>query len=472
MGQPNALKILIPTEIAQMYGYFSLQAILIFYLINALSYSDAKAYLFAGHFIALAYLTPVIGGWIADRFLGNRIAVLLGGMILCMGYALLFFGQPTLLIGLSLIIIGNGLFKSNIASFIGEFYHRHDARRESGFTLVYAGANIGSLLAIFSIGYIQKLFGWKMCFAIPSFVLLFGVLLFLWGFHYFNDKGLPPNNQKITFLTVLKNAPITFLWFSVVLTIIYYSIKLSIGNYFIYIFALFFLAMIVKLFWKSEINVRRHLLALMILFLIATYYKAMFFETYLVVNVFTDRLVDRIIWGYEVPATVFLSLGSLFTILLGPLFAYLWQSNKIILSSSFKFTLSILLVGIAMQMLAIWLIIETDSLLPTTSIILFRLIFAISELFILPIGLSVFTEYAPKHAVGLMIGGWYITAALGGKLAGMLANIAEIPKSSMSFYDLKIIYHHAFQQYALLNFILFIIFLMFVPIINTLLRRE
>ncbi len=141
--QPKALKILMLTEMAEVYGYFSLQAILIFYLLNVLSYSDANAYLFAGHFIALAYLMPVIGGWVADRFLGNRIAILFGGLLLCMGYALLIFGQPTFLLGLSLIIVGNGLFKSTLSSFIGEFYCQHDSHREAGFTLVFAGVNIG-----------------------------------------------------------------------------------------------------------------------------------------------------------------------------------------------------------------------------------------------------------------------------------------------------------------------------------------
>ncbi len=245
-----------------------------------------------------------------------------------------------------------------------------------------------------------------------------------------------------------------------------------IGNYFVYISALLFFLYIVRLFFKSEINVRRPLAALMILFLIATYYKAMFFESYLIINVFTDRLVDRTILGHNIPATVFLSLGSLFTILLGPLFACLWQSNKIILSTAFKFNLSILMVGIAMQILAIWLIPGTNATISAASIFIFRLIFAISELFILPLGLSVVTEYAPKNHMGLMMGGWYITAALGGKLAGILANMTDIAKGGMRVFDLKIVYHSAFQQYALLNFGLFMIFLMLVPIINALLKKE
>lgn len=471
--QPKALSILIPTEMAETYGYFTLQAILVLYLIKELSYSDANAYAFSGQFVALAYLMPVIGGWLADRLLGNRIAILLGGLLLCMGYALLTLGQYSLFAGLSLIVIGNGLFKANISSFIGEFYTQNDSRREAGFTLAYTGINLGSLFAIAGVGYIQKYIGWGACFGAASFALLLGVSVFRWGFHYFNNKGLPPNIQSKTLWAFLTNKPAIFLWLCVAFIIVYYLLKDTMfGTYSIYLIGLLFCLYVAKISQQLDANARRNLLALMILFLIATFYKAMFFETYLVVNVFTDRLVDRTVFGHEIPATVFLSLGSLFTILLGPLIAYIWQSNKIILSIPVKFALSILIVGGCMQMLAAWLTIETNVILPAASILFFRFFFAISELFILPLGLSMVTEYAPKNCVGLMMGGWYITAAFGGKLAGILANYADVPKDTMDLHHLKTIYHLAFQHYALLNFVLFAVCLMLVPIINKLLNKR
>src|SRR5579862_4935038 len=441
MHQPKALNILIPTEMASIYGYFSLQAILIFYLIKQLAYSDAAAYSFSGQFIALAFLMPVLGGWVADRYLGNRIAVILGGVLLCIGYFLLSFGQPTFLPGLSFIIIGNGLFRPSISSLIGEFYNHNDSRREAGFTLVYTGANIGSFLAVISVGYIQKFFGWSACFVASSFVLLVAICLFRWGYRYFNSKGLSPTNSKIREINFSKKILI-FFYILLALLVIYYLLKYAIlNNYFVCLFALIFFLYLAKIYFQLEFNARKHLIALLILFAIATYYKAMFFESYLVINVFTERLVDRTLFGHEIPATVFLSLGSLFTIIIGPLFAYFWQKNNKFISNYFKCILSILIIGIGMQTLAFWLSIESDTVLPSVSIFMFRFLFAISELFILPIGLSMITEYAAKNRVGLMIGGWYITAALGGKLSGILANDANIPRTSVSLHDLKIIYH-------------------------------
>lgn len=463
--QPKALRILIPAEMAEVYGYFTLQAILVFYMTKQLAFSDAHAYTFSGQFIALAYLLPVMGGWVADRFLGNRLAILWGGLLMCIGYALLMLGWQLFLAGLTLIIVGNGLFKSNISSFIGEFYTRDDARREAGFTLAYTGVNLGSLIAIASAGYLQQLIGWGACFGAASLALLLGVLLFLWGYHYFDGKGLPPQ-------TTLKNKSVLFLCLCAVLTIVYYAMTFTLfGNYSIYAASLLFCLYIANIAWQIDKPARRRLLAIMILFVMAIFYKAMFFESYLVVNVFTDRLVDRTLFGHDIPATVFLSAGSLFTIMLGPLFAYLWQTKKLKLSIPFKFALSVLIIGCCMQMLVVALALEAHAMLPINSILLFRFFFAISELCILPLGLSMITEYAPKHYVGLMMGGWYMTAALGGKLAGVLATYANVPTGSLDLHHMKLIYQQAFQHYALLNFALFAVFLLLVPSINKLLTN-
>lgn len=461
--QPKALKIFFLTEMWEQYSFYTLQSLLVFFLIKQLSFSDADTYIFSGQFAALVYLTPVIGGWIADRFLGKRIAVLLGGLFLCMGYALLTLGQHALFMALSLIIVGNGLFKPNVCSFLGEFYTQHDSRREAGFTLFYVGINIGALLAMFCAGYIQKFVGWAACFGVASFMLLLGVSFFRWGFRYFADKGLPPKSQSKIFV---------LLWCCIGLIITYCALTvIRLGNYGLYIFGILFCLYVVKVSLQLDANARRHILALMLLFIIAIFYKAMFFETYFVVNVFTDRVVERTWFGHEIPATVFLGLGAFFSILFGPLWAKLWQSNKIKCSIPIKFALALLMVGGCMQMLA-WLTADTNAMLSAVWIIIFRLFFAISELFIFPIALSMVSEYSPKSCVGMMMGGWFMSAAFGGKLAGVWAHYADVPKGVTDLHLLNNIYHQAFQHYAVLNYILFFICLMLVPAIQKLLKKR
>lgn len=470
--QPKALKVFFLTEMWEQYAFYTLQPLLVFLLIKKLSYSDADAYLFTGQFTGLVYLTPVIGGWIADHFLGKRIAALLGGLFLCIGYALIALGEHTLFIGLSFVIVGHGLFKPNIVSFLGEFYSRYDSRREAGFTLFYVGINIGALLAMFCAGYIQKLLGWAACFGVASFMLLLGMSFFRWGFRYFADKGLPPEFSTETLTAFLRKKPISIALLFISLMLAYYSLTvIRFGDYSLYSCGILFCLYIAKIAWKLDENARRNILALMLLFIIAIFYKTMFFETYLVVNVFTDRVVDRTLFGHEIPAIVFLGLGGFFSILLGPLWAKIWQSKKIKCSIPVKFTLSILIIAGCMQMLA-WLTTETNTLLPPIWIILFRLVFAISELFIFPIAFAAISKYAPNNYTGIMMGGWFMSAAFAGKLAGVLASYADVPKGITDLYQLNIIYHHAFQYYAALNFAVFFICLILAPIIHKLLRKN
>lgn len=464
--QPKALKILIPTEMTETFGYFTLQAILIFYLTQKLSFSDENAYMLSGQFIALAWLAPVVGGWITDRILGYRVAILSGSLILCMGYALLSLGRDKLFLGLSLIIVGQGLVKPNISSFIGEFYtEQQKTQRRAGFTLFYIGINIGSLLATASVGYIQQYFNWGVCFGVASFALLLGASIFRWGFRYFDQKGFPPH-RKLNITTL-------FLIFCCLLVSVYFSLKITFfGDYGLYAIGLLFFLYVVIIYRQLEIAARRNLLALMILFAIAIFYKAMFFEDYLVVNLFTERLVNRTIFEHEIPATTFLSLSSLFTILLGICFVHIWRSQKLICSIPMQFAASLFIVSGCMTMLAIWLTLDATRLLPATSIILFRFFFSISELLILPLGLSMITEYAPQNHKGMIMGGWYFTAALGGKLAALLANYANVPQGNINVYLMNRIYQTAFQKYAILNWVVFAICLLLTPMLNKLLEKN
>ncbi len=471
-AQPKALRILLPTQMAETYGYFTLQSILIFYLTKQLSFSDADAYAFSGQFIALAWLSPMVGGWIADQFLGARVAILLGSFLLCIGYAILALGQHTLLTGLSLVIVGGGLFKPNISSFMGEFYASGDSRRAAGFTLIYVAINLASLLAIAGVGYIQQYIGWGACFGAASFALFLGITIFSSGFRYFNDKGLPATIQSNSLWIFLNRQFLKIiLGLCIALILVYISMRtIDLGNYSLAIFGLLFVFYLLSISRKLVVSDRYKLLGLMILFIIAIFYKAMFFENYLVINVLTDRLIDRRIYGHEIPALVFLSFGSLFTLILGPLFAYVWQSNRIKLSIPIKFALSLLLVSICMAMLATWLKFETQ-LVQITVIILYRFLFTVSELLILPIGLAAVTEYAPKNYRGLMMGAWYFTAAVGGKLAGLLASYADVPTQITNITNIKMIYQSALQKFSMFSFTFFILCLMLTPIINKLLNK-
>jgi len=470
MKQPKALKVFFLTEMWERFGFYVNQAMLVLYLTQALSFSDERSYAILGQFTALAYIMPIIGGWACDRFLGNRMAVLSGGLLLCIGYALLSLNQDMLFLGLSLAAAGNGLLKPNISSFLGQYYHVNDPRREAGFTIFYVGINTGVLLATLSAGYIRDFLGWSACFGAASLALLIGVSVFRYGFRYFENKGLPPQNlQKVKIL----------LGFAAAIAVVYVlMVSEGLGSYALYGGGLFFLFYLIWLAIKSDEVFRTRIFAILLLFMISTVFWGLFFEIFLAVNLFTERAVDRILWGHQIPASVFIGLEDIFIILIGPALALMWQKlsesarqgNSLMerwFSIPMKFALSLLLLGVSMQVL-VFAIGQSSSTAGVSAgwLVLFYLFVTLGELFISPIGLSMITEFMPAEYSGLMMGAWFMTLGFGGKLSGVLAQYASVPEGSQSVIELNAIYQQAFQSYAWIGFAAFFVGLLFIPLVN------
>lgn len=195
---PLGLPILSMTEFWERFGFYIVQGLLILYLVSKFNFSDTKSYEILGAFTALAYIMPVIGGYVADKSLGFHLPIIVGGMLLAAGYSLLAFEQlPLLYIGLGFITVGNGLFKPNVSSLLGFLYNDNDPRRESGFTIFYIGINAGGLFANASSGFIQQHLGWSASFLSASVGLIIGVLTFVLFKSSLQGKG--QSKAKLSF---------------------------------------------------------------------------------------------------------------------------------------------------------------------------------------------------------------------------------------------------------------------------------
>ncbi len=466
MNQPKALRVCFLTEMWERFGLYAMQSILVFYLIEKMSFSDMDSYIVLGQFTALLYMMPVIGGWAADRFLGNRFAVLIGGFLLCVGYAILALQKHTLFMGLSLVVIGNSLLKPNISSFLGQFYQPNDNRREAGFTLFYVGINIGVLLATFSTGYIKQWAGWGASFAASSLALVIGVCVFRWGYRYFEDKGFPPIKHVSSLPAFLRQRPSFFLWLILAVTVIYFALtSANLGSYVLYVFGLLFCGYVITLAMKSEKVIRGRLLAVLSLFIFSTVFWGLFFEMFFAVNVFVDRAVDRTLWGNVIPTPVFVGLESLFILILGPVLAKVWSMEKVRFSVPAKFASGILALAIAMQILA-WSISSAPIMLSMIWMILFYLVVTLGEMLVSPIGLSMVTQYSPKEHTSLMMGGFFMATGFGGKLSGLLATYASVPEGVTDLGSLNVIFQHAFQSYVWVGLIVSAVCFACVPLLK------
>lgn len=475
MKQPKALKIFFLTEMWERYAFYTIQAMLVLYLTQRFRFSDSHAYNLLGQFTALVYILPVLGGWVADRYLGQRFSVLIGGFFMCVGYALLALNRESLFWGLSLAALGNGLFKPNISTLLGQFYEKNDSRRDAGFTLFYIGINLGSMLTYFSSGYIKEAFGWLVCFGAASFALFIGIIVFRLGYRYFEDKGLPLH-ERGTLSHFLKKHRWIFVGFVAAVLVVYFSMTfVVVSSYGLYVFGVGFCVYAMATSWKHGPVARRKVLGLLLLYLLSIAFWALYFQKFFSVNLFTERAIDRVIMGHQIPSSVFFSLTGIFMLTLGSGFAALWQSGKVKLSTPTKFCLGILFLALSMQVL-VWIIAYASPINGASGpsagwLALFYFCLVLGELLLSPIGLAMVTEYSPPENVSLMMGGWFMTTGFGGKVAGVLAKYASVPSGITDQHQLQAIYQQAFQHCAWFGLAIFLISLAFIPVIKKLLGQ-
>jgi proton-dependent oligopeptide transporter, POT family len=483
MKQPRALLALSLCELWERFGLYIVQGLLIFYMTKVLTFNDDQSYVIMGQFTALVYISPIIGGLCADRLLGFRHTVLFGAFLLLVGYALLAFPvankENALFLGLAIIILGTGCLKPNISSFLGQFYQADDPRRDAGFTIYYMVFNIGILLSTMSSGYIERTFGWHACFAVASCGLVLSILFFRWGYRFYGNEGLPlqladQSNPKITRLKQKASfATIIILGTAACYGFLKFS---NFGNTMLVIFGLIVLLLLIIASFKLEKIERYKMLSLMILIIISIAFWAIFFQIFLVANIFIDRNVDRVVFGHQIPPVAFMSLEPLFIFILSPLFAMGWRKlheKKLHISRGLQFALGLIVIACALQVLVFAIHLFPGGLINPHWVVLAYLLITIAELMLSPIGLSMVTQLAPPKLVGIMMGVWFLGLGYGGLLAGYLGKQASVSKemiNNISFTNP--IYAHAFQNYALLGYSAAILTLVLSPWLNKLIQKK
>lgn len=455
---PKALTYLFLTELWERYGFYIVQGMLVLYLTKALGFPDDDSYTISGLFTALAYISPMFGGFIADRFLGFEVTILWGGIFLIVGYALLaFLSLDGFYFALATIIIGTGLFKPNISSLLGALYKPDDPGRDSGFTFFYIGINVGIFLAGLSSGFIKDYFGWKASFGFASIGLIISLITFFMGLKNgsirtaIDRKISPPRSIFLSayfliFYCIIANLILGFLLKSSIL-----------GNWLLpavgVCLVVFMFTLVTRLKDNEE---RKKLIMLNVLIISSVVFWALFWQMFFSVNLFIDRLVDRRVFGIELPTTVFYTLESIFIILFGPALAWSWQTlneNERNPSPMMKFILAIVIIGLGFFVLAICTHFYNASYLVNPLwIVLAYFLITTGEMLLSPIGLSAVTTLSPPHLTGMMMGIWFAALGFGGQFAGVLAKLSSVEGSAQDALVQLPIYGHAFMQYAYLAF--------------------
>lgn len=474
LKQPAALRILFLTEMWERFGFYIVQAMMVLYFTQKLGWTDSQSYAISGAFTAFVYLAPILGGYIADHILGYRVAIIIGGIFLIIGYGLFAtLSQSLLYVALTFIIIGNGFFKPNIATLLSTFYQEGDPRLESAFTIFYMGINIGSMMATLFSGFVKEWFGWSAGFALASFGLVLGMIGFFLG-----AKKL----AQYRFVAPLHRLPNSLNWLHnkttvLVGVIIAIPLLMALVQYKTVANTLFFVAaaiLLIVLFLLAkrlpDQKQRQRMKALIWLCIISVVFWAIWFQIFFSLNLFIERNVNRFLFGMQIPTIAFISFEAIFIVITAPLFAGLWvrlAANNRNPSIPMKFFLAFILTAIAFLILKIsTLFANQDGLVNAFWIPVAYLFITLGEMCLSPILIAAVTLLSPQKWKGMMMGIYLIGIGYGGKLAGLVADLSSIPEDIKNRALTTQYYGHAFLYYAILAAVTGIIVLLLVPLLK------
>jgi POT family proton-dependent oligopeptide transporter len=524
LGHPRQLARLFSIEMWERFGFYGMRQLLVLYLVKHFLLQDHEASGIVGGFLSLAYLTPLVGGWLADRYLGSKRSVKFGAIVMAAGYCMLSFGgqqakpyvmldggrydvaqvqaanpldsntaaqtiqmngkalaihglpdgsvqlldqggqvartvsadkfvasadrapvyQTLMLFALGLIVIGNGFFKPNISTIVGSLYAPGDRRRDAGFTIFYAGINVGSILGQLACPFMVKHFGWPAGFLIVSFVLVLAYATTQFDGGRLAGYGEPPAQDgpdRSLLIYVLAIASVVLFW------LIFQNVAdapepggNSIWAYFAStpllgkaLLALFLAAVIVIPIWSwrvGEKQEREMMLAAIILVIFNVTFWALFEQAASTLTLFADRNTDLALFGFHMSAATTQQFNPIVVVLFAPVMSFLWlglAKRGWEPSIQVKFALALMLVGLGFVVLAasgstadgafrvsLWWLVLTYFL------------HSIAELCISPVGLSMITKLSIARIVGMMMGVWFLSISVGEYLAGAAAQAAAV----------------------------------------------
>ena len=415
---PKGLYLLFFVEMWERFSYYGMRALIVLYMVQTLMFSAQKAGSIYGLYTGFVYLTPLIGGYLADRFLGQRKCITAGAVLMSIGLFLLAFGSKSLfLLALFLMITANGFFKSNISSVLGLLYNNDNEKKDSAFTIFYMGINLGAFLSPLICGTLAVKFGYEYGFAAAGCGMLCGLTLYkLFENRLLGEHGLKPSTQKIE-----------------------------------------------KTEYGDSASSKKQIISLITLMLFTIPFWICFEQAGSSLTLFAEYQTNRHFFGHEIPTGYFQALNPLFIITLAPLISVLWEKLRSINkepTSVEKFAIALLIMAVAYVILTIAGSLSLSSEISPLWLILVYFVMTIAELCLSPIGLSLVSKLAPKKFLSLMMGCWFLTSFCGNIFAGIWGGEYE----SLNPVQL-------FTPLAILAFTACIILVCFIPKLNETIKK-
>ena len=394
-GHPRGVSTLFFTEMWERFSYYGMRAFLILYMVapasrGGLGFDDARAGSVYGLYTGSVWMATIGGGLVADWLLGAYRSVLLGSVLITAGHLTLTIQSiPFFYGGLALIVLGTGLLKPNVTTMVGSLYAQNDPRRDAGFSIFYMGINLGAMLGPLVAGYLAQRVNWHIGFGCAAIGMIFGLVQYIYGRKYLR-AGMERLDQAASESKKTETGEVSR------------GLNFTTAE------------------WKR-------LAAIVVFFLFASIFWGAYEQAGSTLNLFADRFTRLSVFGMSFPSSWFQSVPAFFVITLAPLFAWLWvRLGSKEPSSPAKFTLGLLLVGLAFLLLVPGSrIAEAGIRVSPMWLVGVYFLEVVGELCLSPVGLSLVTKLAPRRVIGLMMGVWFLSIAVGSIIAGKMAGFME-----------------------------------------------
>lgn len=461
LDHPAGLFVLFFTEMWERFSFYGMRALLVLFLVSGLSeggwaWTRQDAGELYAWYTSLVYLTPLVGGWIADRYTGARTAIVIGAALMALGHSFLAFETETMFyLGLTALVLGNGFFKPNIATMVGDLY-ANPAKKDSAYTIFYMGINAGAFLGIMLCGYVGEMVGWSYGFGLAGIFMFFGLLQFYFSKKLFGDVGIltkKVEKQEVVEykkLTSVEKDRIMVIGILALFVMVFWWAFEQAGSS-MTIFAKDYTQRVLEGGWATTFVWVNFFLTIIPVVVVTYVLGLLIKRTFPVIPLSNMFLTTSfvIIWGIviwkifgefsstdriEVPASWFGILNSFFIITLAPLVSKIWDSH-VNVNGTVKFAMGLALLGIGFGFLAYGSMSIKDGA-SVAAVSMFWLIIAyffhtVGELCLSPIGLSYVSKLSPKNLVGIMFGVWFLSSFFGNLVSGYTASRIDTLNESL-----------------------------------------
>ncbi len=472
LKQPKPFYLVFFIELWERFGYYGMQALIVLYFIKELNFSDSEAdHLFAA-FAALIFLLPSLGGYIGDRVLGTKNTMILGTLVLIIGYAsLAVAGDKDIYLPLGIIAVGVGLFKANPASLLSKIYEGDATKLDGGFTLYYMAINIGSFFSMSLTPIFAGIWGWHAAFGISALGLCLALLTYFILRSLVKAYGSKPDFEKITIKTM---ALITIGTIALIALSSWLLKHYTFSGWLILLGGVVVLFIFLSEIKKSPANEKRSLILCLILIIQAIIFFVLYLQMPTSLNLFALRNVDHHLWGIPIEPASYQVFNSAWIMVLSPILAMIYNQlayRNRDLSIPMKFALGTFCTGISFMVLSVgihWC--SHDGIISGWWVVLFYFFEGAGELLVSALGLAMMSRFVPQRLMGFTMGSWFLCTSIAGIIAGNVASLAAVPREITDPVQSMAIYYNLFTKIGIITIATSLLMAAFVPTLKRLTR--